>query len=778
PAAWPVGGRARAGGRGAARGGAAVGAAPPGPGQGGGQGGHGPGPGRPGGGRGQAPGPGPAAGGDNAAGQGAPQGDGAPDTSGPADATPAGAGPEASRATGQLGQGSTRHGHLQNAFANVQGDVVVGNKYVLVDGGRMAPRLLSPLVDERVRHAYHEPAEFAEAREALQRQKIIILRGPPGHGKSALAVRLLQGRCDGPIHHLDSGIAFASLADWLENGGRGIEPGAGFLLDHPADIGNLSGEVYEKVQGALSEARAWMVLTVASTEVADSALLSGVLDLGEAPDRRAIARSHIRWRLGGRTADALLRQTDFSDFLADLLAGEPSCRTAASVALVIYEEYDYESARLDEARTKARCTRLAEEDFEIWAEGLPDRPARCFALALAVLNGLPQENVAQAARALERLLEDEGPYLRAPGADGRFPHLRDPFAQPRRRRLARLRAHTVSKVRRAGRTVLRDGEPGDALEYKDPSYPALIIRHAWNQYGIQQELLDWITALVSDRSEQVRVTAAVALGVILTESYTYVCDHLLYAWAYSEDDNLRDAVAYALSVGCGDAWVKKRAAALVESWLADRDEPMGQATAARVHGTGAVGEDPEEQLARLAVVDHWTVAVAVGRSFTDLLADDDRRAVKTLQVLRDGAEKHLARPSTLLAFLIICSQLVVDGEERQTGADEPAWPTLLVWADEREEIRDAFVGLWRDALNHLFLRDQAESVLRGWATLAEKDAELRSVLLLMIGAIAYRDERSGRTLRRFAVNWTDPRELAPLPVVAAAMHAQLDLENV
>ncbi|MGW8888875.1 hypothetical protein [Streptomyces sp. NPDC055749] len=762
PPAGAAGGSGPAGGTGGPTGGAGGSPAPPGPGQGAGPG---PGAGQP-----------PPAGGDQPGGGGPPQ-SGGPDSGGQPTPTPSGAGPEASEATGQLGQGSMRHGHLQNAFANVQGDVVGGNKYVLVDGGRKEPRVLSPLIDERVRHAYHEPAEFGAAREALLRQKIIILRGAPGYGKSALAVRLLQGACEGPIHHLDSKVALAALADSLESGAGGIESGVGFLLDQPADIGNLSGEVYEKVQGALSHANAWMVLTVASTEVADSELLAGVLDLTEVPDTLAVTRAHVRWRLGARHADRLLARADVNELLGELLAGDPACRQAAELGAVLAD--DYEAGELDPQRIRESRNRLADEDFEIWVESLPDRSTRCFALALAVLNGLPQENVAQAARTLEQLLDDKSPYLRAPGPDGRLPHVHDPFAQPRRRRLARLRARTVGKQRQAGRTVQRDrGEPGDALEYKDPGYPPRVIRHAWNQYGIQTELLEWLTSLVNDPAEQVRIYGAASLGVIAAESYTYVCDHLLHAWAHSEDAKLRDAVAYALSVGCEDAWVKEQAAVLVEAWLVDRTAPMGQATAARVHGMGVLGDRSEEELGRLAVVDHWTVAVAVGRSFTDLLADDHERAERTLRVLRDGAAKHQARPTALLAFLIVCSQLIVDSGEWQTGGVVPAWPALLYLAHTREGMREAYVGLWRDALNHLFLRERAEQVIGDWAAQAEKDVRLRDMFLLMIGAIAYQDPRSGQTLRRFAEGWTDPENLAPLPVVAAAVHARLDLEHV
>ncbi|BAU84329.1 hypothetical protein SLA_3420 [Streptomyces laurentii] len=69
-------------------------------------------------------------------------------------------------------------------------------------------------------------------------------------------------------------------------------------------------------------------------------------------------------------------------------------------------------------------------------------------------------------------------------------------------------------------------------------------------------------------------------------------------------------------------------------------------------------------------------------------------------------------------------------------------------------------------------------MLRNWATVAELDEALRSMFQLMVGAIAYGDPRTGRILRRCATDWTDPDELAPLPLTAAVVHAQLDLEGV
>ncbi|WAL98664.1 hypothetical protein [Streptomyces sp. Je 1-369] len=679
-----------------------------------------------------------------------------------------GPGAESYEATGQLGQGSQRRGLLQNAVANVEGDMVGGDKYVLVLGGqRRRLRKLSPLVAERIRFAYCTPADLPDARDALTRQRLLILRSAAGYGKSAMAVRLLLGACRGAVYHLDSGVDFASLAEQLENDSGTIERGVGFLLERPEDIGKLGRETYEKVQGALSQADAWMVVTVAAGELADGELLSGVRDLTDAPQPMEVVRSHLRWRLGERDADRLLAREELHEVITELVGGLPACRQAGDLAAAMIEQYDLLGG-VDVKKLREHRARLEAEDFEIWAESLPDAGARSFALALAVLNGLPQEDVAQAARSLRERLEDDGPYLRAPGPDGRPVRSKDLFDTPRRRQLQHLRAHEQPKP---------GGEPGTTLEYKDPGYARRMILHAWTQYEIQGELLDWLSELVVHPAEQVRVYAAASgLGVLAAEAYRHIERRVLGPWARSDSALRRTAVAYALSVACQNPWVREQATTLVGGWYAD-ERVQVRAAAARVHGLGAVRGRPVEELARLFVVDSVTVAVAVGCALADLVADDPDAAGQVLPMLRDRTGDHRSGRAAVLAFLIVAAQVVVETKDVEPGAAVPEWPTLLFLAHRRPELRDAFVWLWRAALNESFFHDEAEQVVGDWAKLAERDSELREMLRLLIGAIAHGDQRSGRILRSCADDWAHPDRIVTLPRTAAMVHAQLDLEG-
>ncbi|MCN9241986.1 hypothetical protein NGF19_14495 [Streptomyces sp. RY43-2] len=687
-----------------------------------------------------------------------------------------GPGAESYEATGQVGLGSQRRGHLQHAVANVEGDLVGGDKYVLVlGGGRRRLRVLSPLVAERVRHAYCAPADLPDARDALARQRLLILRGAAGYGKSAMAVRLLLGACRGTLYHLDKDVDFAHLAEQLENDRGVIEPGAGFLLERPEDIGNLGREAYEKVQGALSQADAWMVVTVADGELADGELLAGVRDLADAPRSLDVVRAHLRWRLRERDADRLLDREDVCGVIAELLGDLPACREAGDLAAALSEQYDVHGA-VDLERLREHRARLEMEDFEIWAESLPDASVRSFALALAVLNGLPQEDIAEAARSLRERLADDTPYLRAAGPDGRVPHSTDLFETPRRRQLLRLRAQESDKP---------GGEPGKVLEYLDPGYARRVIVHAWTQYEIQKELLDWLAELVVHPAEQVRVYAAASgLGVLAAEAYRHIERRILAPWARSDSAPHRTAVAYALSVACQHPWVRGQATALVDGWYAD-ERPAPRAAAARVHGLKAVSDRPVDELAKLLAVDSVTVAVAIGNALADLVADDQDVTGSVLAMLWARVEDHRSGRAATLAFLIVAAQVVVEtkdieppGGSAAGAAAVPEWPLLLHLAHHRPELRDSFVRLWRAALNESFFHGEAEQVLGNWAALAEQDSELREMLRLLVGAIAQGDLRSGRILRGCADAWIHPDRIAGLPLTAAMVHAQLDLERV
>ncbi|MFF7360223.1 hypothetical protein [Streptomyces sp. NPDC008125] len=684
-----------------------------------------------------------------------------------------GRGDDGAAPSGRLGEGSQRHGHLRGAYANVDGDVVGRDKYVLVvGGGRERLRPLSPVLRDRARHAYEEAPGYEEARSELARQSIVVLRGADGLGKTATAVRLLLP-CRGPVYHLDSRVDFASLVDRIDapagdGNGIGIEPGAGFLLDRPVDAANLRGEIYERLQTALLDAGAVMVVTLTDTDVSDSELLSGVVDLVRPPTHLGIVRRYLRWRFGVPEAERILADAEVAALIDEHLDANATCRSASDLATFLHDEYWSGDPELGRIRT--RMARRGVETFEIWADGLTDPFVRCFSLALAVLNGLPQEEIDEAARRLVRRLDSvRSPAVAKEGA-GRYAPLTvfDPLALPTRKLLARLRARRIDTAAARG-----------CLEYQDPEYPRQVIAHAWSGYPIQDVLLGWLGELITEGSDEVRVYAAVALGGLLPPSFPYLSRKVLEKWAFHTDARLREAVGYALATGIRDPELRPKIEALAAGWFSDRQLPLGQATAARMYGLTSATAGVRENIARLArlsTVDVASVATAIGDGYTDLVAQDYHTAPLVLGALCAGMTQTQSRPTCLPAFLTIATALVVDSKEPEFDGYD-GWPALLFLREVRAEVREPMVLLWREALAHPASHTQAQSTLRTWATLAEADSRLRDTLMSMLGAVVRGDARSGHIIRQYAAEWTDRDELAPLPVTAWAVTRVLDRER-
>jgi hypothetical protein len=708
------------------------------------------------------------------------------DEGGGRDSARADAGADAAAATKGFGQGGVRHGTVLNALADLDGDMVGGDKYVFLLGGkRHRLRRISPLMEESARRAFHEPPEWAAVREEFGKRRIVILRAEAGWGKTTAAIRLLLGCGVERIYHLDRNVDFGSLAERLDPQAAGaadrVDPGSAFLLDRPTDIAALRGWLLQGLESSLEHTDARLVLTVLpQAGMTDADLLDYVVDLTAPPGHRELVSRYLRWRLGDRRAGYLLADDLIGALLDEHLGADTTCKLAADLASAIVDAAETADSGLpDVARIRDQLARRGAEDFEIWIEGLHEPRLRSFATALAVLNGLPHEEIAAATRSLHRRIDPVRRRFEADedDADPDPPERRriDPYGPTGRRRLARLRAECVSvELDTVGGPL-----PALVMRYKDSDYRSRVIRHAWSQYQVQDALLGWFAELVTDVSEEVRIYASVALGVIGCDSLQYLIRHVLRPWAYDDHPLRRSAVAYALSVCAADPRLRPHVHALAEEWFADTEHPMAQATAARVYGLSLSGAEPLaaiDALVRLCVVDNVTVEVAIGHSLTDLLTEDADLTAVVLRRLRAALLDHRSRPAALLTFLIVATQFGVYTDDLPISATIPEWPALLHRADTDDETREPLVALWRAALHEPLYRLEAERVLRTWAALAESDPLLREAFLRMAGALAAGDPRSTTALLRHAVAW-GAQALVPLPGTALALRALLDREQ-
>ena len=661
----------------------------------------------------------------------------------------------------------------------IEGGFVGGDKNIYLIGGKEPAKLrfLPGRLVEPVRDAFVKPIGYEELRDRCMKNRMVILRGPAGCGKQGTAIRMLLDLGAKPLFQLDPRVDLTRLADWIGTGLKGgdrIQQGAGFILMQPDSFTTLSGSVLQGLDEALNRAGARLVITADSAvTMPDQDLCAYVAELSGAPDYSAITQGRLAYRVGTGTAQRLLARPDIREEIGRQLAAEPSCMLAAELADAIAEEADRAGSAqaFDIAGIQAWKSHRGAEDFDIWFASLGDTGARSFAIALAVLNGLPYDAVANAARALYQKLSAP-PYMVMASPEEMPPEGERPFLIPRREWMYRLRAR-ITKTQVRGAYGLSYAE---AAEYRDPEYALKVMARAFTDYRAQDRVLDWLGDLTQDASEQVRIYAATALGRLTAQSFDYFSRNLLARWADSDQESQRDAVAYALrSAVTIDPRLDANVRLMVARWYANREAPNQQATAARAHGVAHGRTDPAAAFAalnRLTVVNNLSVAIAIGDSLADLLADSSDAL--TSQVLAGLAESALDRersPAAQLAFLVLAAPLDKEVPASDRDSRTVSWPLLLYLMAHLPAVRPTIVALWRTVLNDGPLPGLAEAIMTRWATAAEADPEIRQAFLQTAQAIAAADERCRKILGRLAATWVSQRNLQPLPSVSAAMQA-------
>ena len=695
-----------------------------------------------------------------------------------------GSGEAAAEATSRPGQGSLRNEYLREADRlSVEGDLIGRDKNIFLIGGtqrvrlrRLAGRQLKP-----VRRAFVPPDGLDEIRAGFEKNRAIILRGPDGCGKQALAIRMLIDlNPTSSLFQLDSAVDLVQLAELIETDLKGrdrIEQGAGFLLNQPANFGRLYGSVLQNLDDALDRADARLVLTVSSgTPVPDQDLLDYVVNVNSVPKYDNIVASHLRL-LSPDQADLLLARSDVREFIEARLAADASCKVAADLAEAIASAADAadDEDGLDIEKIRIWDEQRGAEGFDTWFVGLGDTRTRSFAVALAVLNGLPYDEVAHAARALYRAF-DRPQYMVMASADDVQPEGSRPFRMSRNEWLQKLRA----KIKESEIQGVYGRSITETVEYQNPDYALMVIRRAWSDYEVQDALIGWLGQLAKDATEQVRIFAGIALGRLAIWSFDFLSCNVLEQWANGTIREKREAVAYALRVVAANPRLRGNARQLMSGWYAASSRPLAQATAARAYGVAFGPIDASEafrQLDRLFEVDDIRVATAIGDSIADLLeAGDDEIAGMVLSRLAESVAEPGRSATAQLVFLIAADGLV-DREHDTAGEGPASWPSLLSLTTRLAAVRNAIVRLWQYVLNEALFHEEAGQVMTRWAATAEGSPAIREAFLRLARAIARGDRRSLMILERYCAQWTSADNLSPLPAVSAALQTILTAEK-
>jgi hypothetical protein len=669
------------------------------------------------------------------------------------------------RSRGHLGH---QYSAQRQLFGDSLQDAVMGDKHVstfyfgAADRKTLVYRKLSAeALDESL--AFIAPRDYPRIAAFASARPLAVLTGQEGSGRAAAAVQVLSvqtGRQAIYVVHPDT-----DLAMLVE---QPLPRGAGIVL---ADItaraaASLDEFALRRLVDHLTTSGQKLIVTAAAgLRWGGGAVTAHCVALEQPPSPADVVRAHFLRRFGSAdqaAARALLDRRDVRDLIAARAAPGRPMKDAALLATLLADAAGAPESMA--ANAELGMTANTAGEIEDWFTRLAQQwpQDQCYAIALAVLNGLPNEKVADAGKRLEWLL---GPET----AERRDEQRQQPFGNGPKARLQRVRAIQVPRER----SRAADDPHGLVVRYINRDYPRRLLSHVWEYDDERAALTRWLRELGANPLEEVHIGAGVAAAALAMGSFEHVLQAIVLPWARSGDIDQQDAAAVAVQTLGGDSRFAVRVAALLEEW-SHPDEPVSiQATAARAYG-GQFGAQRIDTAVRvltgLAEVDRWPVTRAVARSLTELIATDTAGVTaKVLTLLGEWVSARGAqlRSTGRLVFLFAAADLVV--QVSAPGAATVEWPAFLR-LDRDPGYSPMIRYLWANALNSADLYQSAREVLTAWAKSLESNSPGREALARMLAGTATTD-RTRLILHRLVSQWSGRDGSGPAPRAAASLAA-------
>jgi hypothetical protein len=559
----------------------------------------------------------------------------------------------------------------------------------------------------------------------------------------------------------------------------------------PAPLREVSHLLQDQVRHAFAKPEGWR-----DTLAAASGRQLIVLRGAPGPDRTAAAIRLLQ-TTGTDPIYRLDADTDLGRFPAWLEADGPSGGFVLSDPVDDLTNLDDIAAALDKSDARlviayngeaaghtvvlgaAAGEWAAPVEVGAWFAALPDVRTRSLAIALAVLDGLSYESVVRAAGRLTELL-DGPPQVVAPASPMLQPPWHDPFEGARPDRLGQLRARTrlVTVQGAYGR------RPTEIVEYVDDGRAGALLEHVWHSYDMHRPLLGWLAELAHDDDADVRIWSGTTLGLFATYAFDLVHGTVLQRMTTAESRTSRDVVAYAMRVPAAEVRLMPLVRRVSNRLHGNAGSPLGQACGARIRAIafGPLGIAPVlEKLDRLAILDDHRIATAIGDSMGDLIAQDV--AVNAPIVLRHLAgwfEDRRRNRTAQWVFHELANALRTDIDHPALDSARPSyvtWPTLLLLADQRPELRPLLIGMWGRLFNSGEFAGRIADAMDNWASWAESYDEVRTAFARLLSATAALSPRTRTLVLRQTARWLHVEELFPLPLTAHAVENALNARN-
>jgi hypothetical protein len=625
-------------------------------------------------------------------------------------------------------------------------------------------------VRKEVEATYVEPEEFASLKLFCAERQITVMRVVAGQGKLTSAMRLLDGICTGPLFALDPAKGMTNLR------GEDIAEGSGYLLagltQSQVDA-LLTRHEMDRLDAELNDRSARLIVAVsAETRLAHLGNSDYVTDLTHHPEYRDVLASHLKWKLGEQDSWRLVSDINIAAIIdMELHPGTPLRKVVQLATLIAEAARQSADPSQIAAIVRLQLIARADRDLADWFQGLDSLAEHSFVVALAVLNNLPYETVAEAGRALEARLTSP--------ITGRLEDLpRDQVRPFERGRSARLKSFDA-KLTSATAATSQGNVPVEAVEFIDPTRPKRVLAYVWQEYDqAHHALIEWLFELGAHPMDEVRTRAGVAVGALSTAAFDFMRHAIVGPWASASDYVLRESAATAMDAANSVPALKDTVRGLVHEWSMAAD-PNLVATAVRAYG-GSVGADQPSHLFEVlnqhAESPDFVVVEAVCMSLAELVDAGIRRiSDRAFMVAREwtSSRTRARRITGNLAFLMMAADLL------WSSAGTPAcpgragraqhWPLLLKLAEHSPEWREVVAGMWSSALTSIDVAEVAMEVLDKWAETADADDQCRQALARVLSVAAKSDRRVHARLRRKVQQWADPKATAHSPKIAATL---------
>ncbi|MFD5420559.1 hypothetical protein ACFWJT_21355 [Streptomyces sp. NPDC127069] len=614
--------------------------------------------------------------------------------------------------------------------------------------GKIPPAHLDRLSDVFV----EEGTRFAQLRDRLLKEQVLVLTGTPFTGRRAAALMLLRSVGATPVHALDSTTAPGRLADLFGTPGKA---GGYVLCDLPTSRDDPLREAqFNVLRDLMHERKTHLVITTGVGAYLEDAIRP---EEWRPPGQKGVLAARLAADVGAEAAARLLALPAVAEFLSR----DHQLREVVGYATELRQ---YAVGRRDESELADYSLRALKHQVREWfaePEEIVHLREKAFLVALAAFDGGPYALTAE----LSDLLYSE---LQRVGDPNRFEAI-PVFSTHIGKRLQLARAKTYPER--------EDTEWGEVTQlkaaFRDDRTALVLLPEVWTGHpAARPALVKWLNGLADDGRPLVRTRAAATAAVLARTDLPSTMALIIEPWARSDRARRRTTAVSALTLA--HQIEAPNIPRIIDGWSTDADDPRPCWVAVRAQGLIGTGR-PEAALAALRVQAHrqhgkktadQQVLDELPKSVALLLLSP-RSDTVLAELLRTMPDHRSALELAVRGFLTACAR-----RDEEAGHGRPP---ILDWyaraAHEADPSAPGIVRLLREALDDRAFTEEAEQVLRGWIQAADQDEATEWALAALLAALA----ATPREISRLDYLLRNPQgaDGGPVPKVAARLRAAL-----